>query len=175
MSENEIQQIMNVIKNIEEKKGHIAYLSELENHEIYGQFFKGLDENRKNEIRNLINDYLKEKISELGKTKGSQLFKRFFEVYEDLFWEFRELNEYGGELKNEANEKLKNEIGGDKKSGGERKKRFQEVGKKVEHEIFKLEGILTEKMLDQEKGLDKVIGAFYNIVYCFFPRYNEIE
>jgi hypothetical protein len=38
-----------------------------------------------------------------------------------------------------------------------------------------LEWILTEKMLDQEKWLDKVIWAFYNIVYCFFPRYNEIE
>jgi hypothetical protein len=38
-----------------------------------------------------------------------------------------------------------------------------------------LEGILTEKMLNQERGLDKVVEAFYNIVYLFFPRYNAIE
>jgi hypothetical protein len=36
-------------------------------------------------------------------------------------------------------------------------KEFQELGKRVESEIFKYEGILTEKMLDQEKGLDKVV------------------
>jgi hypothetical protein len=41
--------------------------------------------------------------------------------------------------------------------------------------MFKLEGILTEKMLKQEKWLDKVIDSFYNIVYLFFPRFNEIE
>jgi hypothetical protein len=52
---------------------------------------------------------------------------------------------------------------------------FQEVGKQVEHELFKLEGILTEKMLNQEKGLDKVVDSFYNIVYLFFPRYNSLD
>jgi hypothetical protein len=52
---------------------------------------------------------------------------------------------------------------------------FQETGKQVEQEIFKLEGILTDKMLKQEKGLDKVIDSFYKIVYTFFPRYNEIN
>lgn len=40
--------------------------------------------------------------------------------------------------------------------------------------MFKLEGILTEKMLKQEKGLDKVVESFYNIVYLFFPRFSEI-
>ncbi|MEI8091892.1 MAG: hypothetical protein WCG98_06870 [bacterium] len=30
-------------------------------------------------------------------------------------------------------------------------KKFQETGKQVEHEMFKLEGILTDKMLKQEK------------------------
>ena len=54
-------------------------------------------------------------------------------------------------------------------------KDFQVVGKQVETEMFKLEGILTEKMLKQEKGLESVISSFYNLVYAFFPRYNEIE
>ena len=52
---------------------------------------------------------------------------------------------------------------------------FQSVGKQVEIEMFKLEGILTEKMLQQEKGLEKVVESFYNLVYLFFPRFNEIE
>jgi hypothetical protein len=54
-------------------------------------------------------------------------------------------------------------------------KKFQEVGKQVEQEMFKLEGLLTERMLKQEKGLDKVIDSFYKIVYTFFPSYNEID
>jgi hypothetical protein len=52
---------------------------------------------------------------------------------------------------------------------------FQQVGRQVEDELFKLEGILTERMLNQEKGLDQVVGSFYNIVYLFFPRYNQIK
>lgn len=51
--------------------------------------------------------------------------------------------------------------------------KFQETGKQVEQEMFKLEGILTERMLKQEKGLDKVIDSFYKIVYTFFPKYNK--
>ena len=30
-------------------------------------------------------------------------------------------------------------------------------------------------MLEQEKGLDKVIWSFYNIVYTYFPRLNLVE
>jgi hypothetical protein len=69
-----------------------------------------------------------------------------------LFWKFRELND-----------PIKND------------KDFQKLWKQIETEMFKLEGILTEKMLKQEKGLDKVIDSFYNIVYLFFPRFNEVE
>ena len=54
-------------------------------------------------------------------------------------------------------------------------KNFQKIGKQVEIEMFKLEWVLTEKMLKQEKGLESVISSFYNLVYAFFPRYNEIE
>jgi hypothetical protein len=41
--------------------------------------------------------------------------------------------------------------------------------------MFKLEGILTDKMLKQEKWLDKVIDSFYKIVYTYFPKYNKID
>jgi len=48
----------------------------------------------------------------------------------DMFWKFRDLNEKEENVEN---------------------KEFQELGKKVEQEMFKLEGILTERMFKQEK------------------------
>jgi hypothetical protein len=97
---------------------------------------------------------VKKRIYSLNKTKGGQLFIRLFESQNELFWKFRALNESEETASTPA---------------------FQAVGKQIEHELFKLEGILTEKMLKQEKGLDQVVGSFYNIVYLFFPRYNAIE
>ena len=154
MTENEIQQVNNLIRNLEEQKNHIPYLSELEHHEIYGQFFKWLPLDQKTEIKEIINSYIKDKIWWLSKTKWGQLFKRFFDNQEDLFRIFRNLNEYGIHASADI---------------------FQKTWKQVEQEMFKLEWILTERMLDQEKWLDKVIWSFYNIVYAFFPKYNEIE
>jgi hypothetical protein len=88
----------------------------------------------------------------IKKTKWWQLFNRFVESKPELFRKFRELND-----KNSTD------------------KEFQTIWKQVENEMFRLEWILTEKMLKQEKWLDKVIDSFYNIVYLFFPRFNEIE
>ncbi len=65
----------------------------------------------------------------MTKTKGGQLFQRFFETQEELFWTFRDLNE---------NPEDDMDL-------------FQRIGKQVEQEMFKLEGILTEKMVGQEK------------------------
>lgn len=81
-------------------------------------------------------------------------FPRFYESENELFWKFRELNESDETATTEE---------------------FQTIWKKVEDEMFRLEWILTDRMLKQEKGLDKVIDSFYNIVYAFFPRYNSIE
>ncbi|MDR0859447.1 MAG: hypothetical protein LBO09_00220 [Candidatus Peribacteria bacterium] len=106
------------------------------------------------EVQEVIQTYIENRISTLNKTKGGQLFVRFFEAQNALFWKFRELNE-------------------SEETAGTAE--FQNVGKQVEQELFKLEGILTEKMLKQEKGLDQVVGSFYNIVYLFFPRYNSLD
>ena len=151
MNQNEINQITSIITNIEEKKGYIPYFSDLENHETFGPIFKSVSAEDKIEIQHIINDYIGEKIEGMTKTKWGQLFKRFYEAYNELFRKFRTLNEtWEG-------------------------KSFQETGKQVEQEMFKLEWILTERMLKQEKGLDKVIDSFYKIVYTFFPRYNKID
>jgi len=108
---------------------------------------------RKKEIQECIDNYIKQRIESLWKTKWWQLFQRFYESESELFWRFRELNEDDNIAST---------------------KEFQDVWKKVEKELFRLEGILTERMLKQEKWLDKVIESFYNIVYMFFPRYNFV-
>lgn len=152
MKKEELEQIKNIIKNFEDQKSYIPFIWELEKHPIFGPLFKPLDKSQRDQIQKIINDYILEKINN-SKTKWWELFKRFFDVNTDMFWEFRRLNEdfYNNE------------------------KKFQEVWRKVEKELFKYEWILTAPMLKQEKWLEKVVTAFYNIVYMFFPLFNNIE
>jgi hypothetical protein len=114
---------------MEGQKGYIPYFSDLYHHPVYGNIFAHVNQVQKDEIRSLINEYLTEKIEGMTKTKGGQLFKRFFEAYTDLFRTFRNINE----------------------DPQQDMPKFQTIGKQVEHEMFKLEGILTDKMLKQEK------------------------
>lgn len=152
MQNQEKEQIKNILINIEDAQKKIAYLSDLEAHPAFWPIFSQLSSAEKTEVEELITLYITEKIEVIKKTKGGQLFARFMEAQPELFRAFRKAN--------------------DSKYTG---KDFQSLGKEVEMEMFKLEGILTERMLKQEKGLDKVIDAFYNIVYLFFPKYNEIN
>ncbi len=152
MNQVEQEQILSIIKNLQEKRNAIPFFSDLANNPTFGPVFTALDAKQKAEVEALINTYITETAEWFTKTKGGQLFKRFFDASPELFWEFRALNE----------------------DPSKHQKKFQEVGKQVEQEMFRLEGILTEKMIDQEKGLDKVIGSFYNIVYMFFPKMGEV-
>jgi hypothetical protein len=152
MQASEIEQIKNVLTNLENSKKRIPYFSDLQQHPVFWPIFSNLSEKEKKEINEVIKLYIQEKLETIKKTKGWQLFARFAESNPDLFREFRELN-----------------------SEWTDNNKFQELWKQVETEMFKLEGILTEKMLKQEKWLDKVIDSFYNIVYLFFPRFNEVE
>lgn len=152
MNQQEIDQILNMIKNFEEKRAYIPYFSDLASNPALGPVFQSLADHEKQAVKDLINDYITEKINWMTKTKWGQLFKRFFDSTPDLFWDFRNMND---PIENDS--------------------KFQETGKKVEQEMFRLEGILTEKMVGQEKWLDKVVWSFYNIVYSFFPKFNDIE
>jgi len=152
MKQQEVEQITNILINWENTHKVIPYFSDLVQHPVYGAVFSSLSIDEKKEVENVIHDYILQKLDLITKTKGGQLFKRFEESQPELFWRFREMNN-------------KNTTDPD----------FQSVGKQVEIEMFKLEGILTEKMLQQEKGLEKVVESFYNLVYLFFPRFNEIE
>lgn len=154
MKNQEKEQIKTIIKNLKEKLGYIPYLSNLENHKTFGPIIISLHPEDKEEIKEIIEQEIQDSINNT-KTKWWELFKRFFEVNKLDFRKFRKMND--PQENNENNEK------------------FQELGKKIEEELFKYEWILTEKMLKQEKWLEKVVESFYNIVYTFFPRLNEIE
>lgn len=153
MNEQEKEQIANIIANFLESKWYFPFMIDLETHPVFWPIFKNLEKIQKEEIQKIIDESIVEKIN-WYKTKWWELFRRYFEVNEDDFWKFRDMN---------CNENFA------------QTKEFQELGKKVESEIFKYEGILTEKMLDQEKGLDKVVWSFYNIVYSYFPKMNLVE
>ena len=117
MQQAEIDQITNIIVNFEEKRAFVPYFSDLANHETFGPIFENLDEGQKKGVEEVIKNYITGKIEGMTKTKGGQLFKRFFEAFPDLFREFRTLNE---EHLTQAPE-------------------FQKLGKQVEQEMFKLE------------------------------------
>lgn len=150
MKQAEIEQIKTIISNFEEQKWYIPFFKNLEEHPAFGPVFKTLHDEDKQDIKDIIDNYIREKI-ENHKTKWGELFKRFFEVNEDMFWEFRDLNQ------DTSNPE------------------FNKLGKVVEDEMFKYEWILTERMLKQEKWLDKVLDSFYKIVYTYFPKYSEID
>lgn len=151
MTQQEKEQVLNLITNFETANKKIPYLADLLGHPVFWPIFKGLSKEQQQEVEQLITEYITNKLQEIKKTKGWQLFNRFAESQSEVFWRFRELNQPRSD-----------------------EQAFQTLGHQVESEMFKLEGILTEKMLKQEKGLDKVVDAFYTIVYLFFPRFNEI-
>ena len=154
MNKQSKEQILQLLANIEENKKIIPTFSDMCKHPLLWVRFQAMKSDEKLEIQKCINEYIKNRIESLWKTKWWQLFKRFYEWQNELFWQFRELNE---------NDEIASTM------------EFQNIWKKVEQEMFRLEWILTDRMLKQEKWLDKVIESFYNIVYVFFPRYGLIE
>ena len=85
------------------------------------------------------------------KTKGTQLFLRFYENDKELFQLFRTLN---SSKKNTQTTE------------------FQEVGEQVVGKLRYLEQILTDKMM--KRDTDRTIVAFYDHVRLFFPYFDLI-
>ena len=154
MNQQSKDQIFQLLWNIEESKKVIPTFSDMCKHPLLWARFSAMEWKEKAEIQECINEYVKMKIETLWKTKWEQLFQRFYESENELFWKFRELNENEESVSSPE---------------------FQKIWKIVENEMFRLEWILTDRMLKQEKWLDKVVDSFYNIVYAFFPRYNSVE
>lgn len=102
------------------------------------------------EKQDIINQAIEE-LATTDKTKWTQLFLRFYENDNALFWEFRKLNEH----KKNASTKA-----------------FQDVGEQVVGKLRYLEQILTDKMM--KRDTDKTIIAFYDHVRLFFPYFDLV-
>jgi len=151
-NENKIQ-LRQIVSNIDENTQRVPYIQDIITHPIYGAFLQWLKKEEREELQQIIRNYIIQKIESLT-TKWGQLFQRFYENHEDLFRSFRDLNSDENMLQI---------------------KEFHEEGKKVEKEMFELENILTAKMMKNAQWLEKTIDAFYTIVYSVFPLYSQIE
>jgi hypothetical protein len=141
-----------LIDNYTTQYKKVPFFSDLVHHEQFGVFFQWLDDKQTQLVQSILHDYIEEKIASFT-TKWGELFRRFYDVHSDLFWQFRQMNSDVWFVEHEA---------------------FQKVGKQIEQLLFTYEGILTEKMLNRAEGLDKTLDAFYSIVYMFFPLYGRI-
>lgn len=123
-----------------EQYGHIPFM-----HELQAQV-----QLSDTEAATAITDAITE-LASAEKSKGSILFKRFFENDSALFWEFRALNS-------------------DKKNC--ETAMFHELGEQVQNKLRYLEQILTDKMI--KRDTDKTVTAFYDHVRLFFPYFDKI-
>jgi len=153
MKEQEIQQIKQLIDNYTDQYKKVPFFSDLAGHPQFGVFFQWLNDKQVQLVKSILRDYIEEKIASFG-TKWGELFRRFYDVHGDLFWQFRQMNA---------------------DASAPDHKNFQQLGKDVEQLLFTYEGILTEKMLNRAEWLDKTLDAFYSIVYMFFPLYGQIH
>ena len=153
MKEQEVQQIKQLIDNYVNQYKKVPFFHDLVKHPQFWVFFQWLDKKNTDIVQSILHDYIDEKISSFS-TKGGELFRRFYDVHSDIFWQFRQMNTEEKSVETAS---------------------FQKLGKDVEKILFTYEGILTEKMLNRAEGLDKTLAAFYDIVYMFFPLYGKIQ
>jgi hypothetical protein len=102
------------------------------------------------EAENTIKKYIHTAASS-EKTKGTQLFQRFYENEADLFWQFRALNEDKNNIKNHE---------------------FHRIWEKVQAKLWNLEHILTDKMI--KRDTDRTVTAFYDHARLFFPLLDSV-
>lgn len=152
MQPQDKEQILLIIHNLDQQKKYVPYFTDLVEHPHYGAIFRGLDSEEIGQVQTCIDDYIKEEL-QAYKTKGGEMFRRFYALHQDTFREFRRLN---GE------------------PNAEEAQAFQALGKIVETELYKFENMLTQTMMKKPQGLDKTLAAFYDIAYRFFPKYNLI-
>ena len=153
MKPAEQQQVIFVINQLIKQKKSVPYLQDLDAHPLYWSFFHDLSPEERDEIKHLIDHMIREDIAS-RKTKGWEMFKRFYELHADLFWEFRALNSTESNLSSPIFHKLWGEI---------------------EKHLYHFEQILVKNMMRRPEGLEKVTDAFYDIAYKYFPFYARIE
>lgn len=152
-STTEKQQILQIITNLDSKNKKIPYLQDLQKHPMFWSFFEWFDMEQQRAYNQISREYMEEKIKWLT-TKWGEFFRRFYALNKDDFWEFRELNEDQWYTDSEE---------------------FQEIGKKLQQELFKYENMLTSNMTKRWYALDKVVSAYYDIVHSFFPWFSFVN
>ena len=152
-SAGDLTQITQSITNIDTKNKKVPFPRDLETHPVYGSFFSNMSPEQVAQIDELLHDHIQEKITWLS-TKWGEFFKRFYALNKDDFWAFRALN--ADEAHVDSPE-------------------FQRIWKHLEQELFKFENMLTQNMGKRSYGLDKVVSAFYDIAYSFFPLMSLVK
>ncbi len=153
LSPIETTQVTQIITNYHEKNKRVPYIGDLENHPTFGPFFVDLDPEDKIEVTELINAYIKAQIT-AGKTKGAEFFRRFYNLNQDDFRLFRDLNSDKNNIDSED---------------------FQVLWKELQQELFKYENMLTRNMTKRWYALDKVVSAFYDMVHAYLPRFSFVK
>ena len=95
MQAEQQQQIKMLLSNLEEAGKRIPYFSDLQKHPIFSQVIATLSKAEIEEVQVILQNYLLERLEEIKKTKGGQLFARFAQNNLATFWEFRALNAPG--------------------------------------------------------------------------------
>lgn len=152
MTREEEQQILAVIRQFEKNKKYVPYVQDLKAHDLYGDFFNGLNDEAIQEVEDMVRTYITTEIRGMS-TKWGEMFGRFYDIHTELFRSFRTLNSQEQFVETDE---------------------FQEAGQKVEQILYTFEQILTRPMLKKPIWLAKVTESFYDIAYRFFPFYHRI-
>ncbi len=150
-SENDLKQIKNLVKSFLNTKKYFPFVEDLMK-EYQVIFPQDLSDEEKEQIENFINqlilDYLKSK-----HTKGSKILLNIFQRNDELWKQFRKLN----------NENNFNDS------------EFKKIWKQMEELIMKGEDQLTEKLVwSKSMGIQKASDAYYDLVYAVFPLWNKL-
>lgn len=146
--------VSSILTGITKDLKHFPYRHELIGHHMFGSVFASMNDTEKQEIESTILTMIQDHIT-TPKTLGGEYLQRFYENHNDLFRDFREANRDKSQTDSSH---------------------FQNLGKQVEEEIYKLEALLTQRQTGKNaKWLEKTIDAFYDLITLYFPYYGKIS
>lgn len=148
LSEKQKNDIVLIVTNFHQEKKHIPFVEDLQQHEVYGMFFRDIPDDEKDAIQDLIRTYIKDYLAQRA-TKGASYIARLMENESDLFWSFRQAH---------VDTSLD----------------FNALGKDIEQHLFDMENLLTSRMSAHASGMNKTLDSFYDIVHAIFPQYHRV-
>jgi len=150
-TEHDLKQIKNLVMSFLKTKNYFPFVEDLAKY--YSFFPQDLTLEEKKQLEEFINNTILEWLK-AKKTKWSSILLKIFERNEELWKEFRKLN----------NEEAFDE------------EKFQKLWKQMENLVLKWEDQLTEKLIwRQSIWISKASDAWYAMVYVIFPLWNKIR